>query len=139
MIEQHREAATSGLVEAAAPHDVAATVARITAALRNHGVPLLATIDHAAAARKAGLSLPDEVVLVFGRATGGTPLMQADPRVGIDLPLRLLVWSDGGTTRVAFRDPTGLTEQFHLAGAAETLARLRGLLDQLVAAAVSTD
>jgi uncharacterized protein (DUF302 family) len=61
--------------------------------------------DHAAGARTVGLELPDEVVLVFGSPTAGTPLMQADPRAGIDLPLRILVWSDDGGTRVAFRDP----------------------------------
>ena len=125
------------LVEAESPHDVATVVERIAAALRARGVTLFATIDHAAGARAVGLELPDEVVLVFGNPAGGTPVMQADPRAGIDLPLRVLVWTEGGTTRVAHRDPGELAEQFHLDGSTETLAGLRGLLDQVVAAAVS--
>jgi uncharacterized protein (DUF302 family) len=125
------------LVEAESPHDVATVVERITAALRARDVTLFARIDHAAGARAAGLELPDEVVLVFGSAAGGTPVMQADPRAGIDLPLRMLVWDDGGTTRVAHHDPAELAEQFALGGRTETLAVLRGLLDRLVAAAVA--
>jgi uncharacterized protein (DUF302 family) len=128
---------SAALVEAQAPGDVRATVDRVTAALAARGITLFAAIDHAAGARAAGLALPDLVVLVFGNATGGTPVMQADPRAGLDLPLRMLVWSDAGTTRVAYRDPTGLAEQFHLDGVGGTLERLRALLDQLLQVAVT--
>ena len=130
---------TAGLVEAEAPHDVATVVARLTAALRARGVTLFATIDHAAGARAAGLELPEEVVLVFGSAAGGTPVMQADPRAGIDLPLRMLVWADAGRTRVAYRDPAELAGRYELAGATDTLDRLRGLLEQLAGVAVAAD
>ncbi len=114
-------------------HDVATTVERITGALRDRGVRLFATIDHAAGAREAGLELADEVVLVFGNPAVGTALMQADARAGLDLPLRLLVWSGGGTTRVAFRDPRTLTADFAVGERAAVLDALRGLLDHLVA------
>jgi uncharacterized protein (DUF302 family) len=123
------------LIETEAPGDVAATVQRVTAALHARGITLFATIDHAAAARTVGLALPDEVVLVFGNPAGGTALMQADPRAGIDLPLRMLVWSDAGTTRVAYRDPQELADTFAVGGARDTLDRLRGLLDQIAAVA----
>ena len=63
--------------------------------------------------------------------------MQADPRAGIDLPLRMLVWDDGGTTRVAHRDPAELAEEFQLGGRTGPLGGMRGLLGQLVAAAVA--
>jgi uncharacterized protein (DUF302 family) len=56
---------------------------------------LFARIDHAAGARAVGLALGDEVVLVFGNPQAGTPLMQADPLVGLDLPLRVLVCERG--------------------------------------------
>ncbi|GAA3929053.1 DUF302 domain-containing protein [Actinoplanes auranticolor] len=70
---------------------------------------------------------------MFGNAAAGTPLMQAGPRAGIDLPLRILVWSQDGETRVAFRDPRTLAEGFLLAEQTGTLDRLRGVLDALVA------
>jgi uncharacterized protein (DUF302 family) len=121
------------LITAHSGFDVATTVQHLTTALQRRGITLFATIDHAAGARSVGLELPDEVVLVFGSPAAGTPLMQADPRAGIDLPLRILVWSDDDGTRVAFRDPRVMIEDFQLAGQAETLARLRGVLDALVA------
>jgi uncharacterized protein (DUF302 family) len=126
---------SADLIEAEVPGDVAATVERITAGLRERGVTLFATIDHAAGARAVGLAMPDEVVLVFGNPAGGTALMQADPRAGIDLPLRMLVWSPSGATRVAYRDPDELADEFAVDGARDTLGRLRGLLDQLAAEA----
>ncbi|MGW4945647.1 DUF302 domain-containing protein [Actinoplanes sp. NPDC004185] len=126
---------SAGLITTRSRSDVATTVRHLTAALQRRGITLFATIDHGAGARGVGLELADEVVLVFGNPAAGTPLMQADPRAGIDLPLRILVWSGADGTRVAFRDPQAMAEDFELAGQAETLARLRGVLDALVAEA----
>jgi len=121
------------LVTALSRHDVPTTVEMLAAALARRQITLFATIDHGDGARKAGLSLPDEVVLVFGNPAAGTALMQADPRAGLDLPLRILVWSQDGETRVAFRDPHSLSDDFALTGQTGTLAKLRGVLDQVVA------
>lgn len=121
------------LVTARSVHDVATTVDLVSAELRRRGVRLFAVIDHAAGAGDAGLELADEVVLVFGSPAVGTALMQADPRAGLDLPLRLLVWSDDGTTRLAFRDPRALADDFAVGDRADVLDGLRRLLDHLVA------
>ena len=117
------------------PGDVASVVQRLTRALGARGVTQFATIDHAGGARAAGLELGDEVLLVFGNPAVGTALMQADPRAGLDLPLRMLVWSQGGTTRVAYEDPFMLVDRYALAGEEPTLTKLGGLLEQLVAEA----
>jgi uncharacterized protein (DUF302 family) len=114
-------------------HDVATTVRLLSAALQQRKITLFATIDHGAGAREAGLPLSDEVVLVLGNPAAGTPLMQADPRAGIDLPLRILVWSQDGETRIAFRDPRSMADDFALADRLDTLAKLRAVLDGLVA------
>ena len=117
------------------PGDVASVVDRLTAGLRDRGVEVFATIDHAAGARAAGLDLPDEVLLVFGNPAVGTALMQADPRSGVDLPLRMLVWSQDGATRLAYQDPAVLADRYEVGFEQATLDRLRGLLEQLVAEA----
>jgi uncharacterized protein (DUF302 family) len=124
------------LVVATSPHDVTSTVAKVEAALRTHGITLFAAVDHAAGAREAGLELADEVLLVFGNPEVGTALMQADPSVGIELPLRMLIWDEQGTTRIGFSDPAELAGPYDLAGSRPVLSRLRGLLDELVADAV---
>ena len=126
-------------MSARSAHDVATTVGRITAALDRRGIPLFATIDHAAGARAAGLELADEVLLIFGNPAVGTALMQADPRAGIDLPLRILVWSEAGATSVAFRDPHQLAVDHNLTGQGPTLDRLRALLDELVIEATTRE
>jgi uncharacterized protein (DUF302 family) len=120
------------LVVSEVPQDVASTVEMLTGALQTRGVAVFATIDHAAGARAAGLELDDEVLLVFGSPAVGTALMAADPRVGFDLPLRMLVWSRDGATRVGYQDPLTLADRYALGGERETLGKLRGLLEQLV-------
>lgn len=120
------------LVVARSRHDVPTTVQRLPAALDRRGIRLFAVIDHGAGAAEAGLELSDEVVLVFGAPRVGTLLMQADPRAGLDLPLRTLVWSQDGETHVAYRDPRALAGDFALTGRSDTLDQLHGLLEQLV-------
>jgi len=105
---------------------------RLAAAVTGRGMSVLARIDHAAAAAKAGLDLRPTEVLIFGNARGGTPLMQKVQTIGIDLPLRALVWQDEeGRTWLACNDPRWLAGR-HTAAAgsdrvldaiAETLAR----------------
>ncbi len=61
----------------------------------------------------------------------GTALMQADPQVGIDLPLRMLVWAEDGRTRVGYRDPRALAVDSASAEVATVLGRMNGLLERL--------
>jgi uncharacterized protein (DUF302 family) len=122
---------------ATSPHSVPATADRIASALERRGVQLFARIDHAAGARAAGLELADEQLLIFGDPRVGTLLMQEDPAVGYELPLRLLVWDSGGETLVGYRSPTELSGQFYGLRKTEVLERMEQLLDQLVAEAAS--
>jgi uncharacterized protein (DUF302 family) len=112
---------------------VAEVLDRLTAALRDRGIQLFTVVDHAAGARSAGLELRDEVVAVFGNPAVGTALMQRDPAVGYELPLRLLIWDADGTTRVGYEPPGLLAEHHDLAGAHDVLQRLDGLMAALVA------
>ena len=114
-------------------HSVPATVDRVMAELGKRGITVVARIGHAAGAREAGLALADEEVLIFGDPRVGTPLMQADPAVGYELPLRLLIWDAGGQTMIGYRRPTELADNFALADQPETLRRMEHLLEQISA------
>lgn len=84
----------------------AETVDRLVAAIGEHGMAVMARVDHAAAAAKVGLDLRPTEVLIFGAPRGGTPLMQAAQTAGIDLPLKALVWQDAADrTWVGYNDP----------------------------------
>jgi uncharacterized protein (DUF302 family) len=108
---------------------------RLLEALERRGLKLFARVDHAAAAREAGLELESEVVLMFGNPRAGTPLMAADRRVGIELPLRVLIWREGAQTMIGFRDPRELAGAYALEGLEGTLEQMAALLAELVAEA----
>src|SRR5436309_415389 len=109
----------------------AETLRRLTAAIERRGLTMFAQVDHAAAARAVGIELPDELVVLFGNPRAGTPLMQQDPWVGIELPLRLLVWDDGQQTLIGYNDPHHLADVYDVGAAASTLEAMASLLDQL--------
>jgi uncharacterized protein (DUF302 family) len=110
------------------------TVESLLAAIQGHGLTVFGRIDHAGAARDAGLEMADEEVVLFGSPKVGTPLMQADPRIGIELPLRMLVWAEGGDVFVAYNDPRELRSSYAVAGDAATLEAMATLLKALAAA-----
>src|SRR5689334_6262691 len=104
------------MVELTASGDAEQVEARLREALDAHGLQLFARIDHAAGARKAGVELNPDVLLIFGNARVGSPLMRADPRVGIELPLRMLIWQDPDGTHVGYLDPRELADRYALNG-----------------------
>lgn len=127
--------ADHGIVQWHSPFDVTTTVERIRAALDAHGITVFAQIDFSGDAARAGLHMPDEQMLIFGNPRAGTPLMQKEPRAGLDLPLKALVWDDGqGATWIACNAPEyivarhGLPEVLaaNLAGPLALLKKIAG-------------
>lgn len=89
-------------MEKKSTYGYAETVARLSKAIVDAGNTIFATIDQAKAAQSAGLTLRPTSLIVFGNPKGGTPLMDANAPFGLELPLKILVWEDGGTTSVAY-------------------------------------
>ena len=88
------------------------TMDRLAAAETTRGISIVARIDHAAAAAAIGMELRPTEVLIFGNPQAGTPLMRAVQTVGIDLPLKALVWQDeGGATWLAYNEPQWLARR----------------------------
>ena len=108
---------TAAPVELRSAHDFGTTVRRLDDELAARGVEVFARIDHAANAAAAGLSMPPTLVVVFGNARGGTPLMLKAPGLALDLPLRILVREDADGVVVSYRDPAALVEPYGLSAA----------------------
>lgn len=111
------------------------TMRSLLTAIEARGLSVFARIDHAAAAREVGLELEDEEVVLFGNPRGGTPLMQSDRRIGIELPLRLLVWQEGADVHLAYNDPRQLNSDYKVAEHQSTLGQMATLLEELASEA----
>jgi len=111
------------------------TVAKLTGMIGAKGMKLFAVIDQAAEARQVGLSLRETVLVIFGSPAAGTPVMAASPLSALDLPLKVLVWSDDGQTKVSYYASAALAARHHLGPElAGNLAGIDGLTDALVTA-----
>src|SRR5436305_9201706 len=109
------------------------TMSRLIEAIRSRGLTVFGQIDHAAVASEAGLELAAEEVVVFGNPRAGTPLMQSDPRVGVELPLRMLVWEDRGGTLLGYNDPLELAGRYDVEQHRASLEMMPALLAALAA------
>jgi uncharacterized protein (DUF302 family) len=128
---------TDGLITIPSSQGPQETMARLEAEVKAKGLTVFAHVDHAAGAAVVGLSLLPTDLLIFGNAKGGTPLMQAAQTVGIDLPLKVLVWQDAaGKTWVSYNDPNWIAKRHGLGPEADaTVKALSGALAAITAAA----
>ena len=112
------------------------TLDRLELAAKANGFSIVARVDHAANAERVGLPLRPTALLVFGKAQGGTPVIQCDQRIGLELPLRAVAWQDAdGQVWLGMADPAVLKARYGLSAACDApLAAMqgavRGLLDQ---------
>jgi len=128
------EESEAGVVTKVSPRSFADTVKRLTDLLAEKNVKVFDVIDQRAAAREAGLDLRDTTLVIFGSPAAGTPVMDAFPLSGLDLPLKALIWDDAGQTKVSYYAPATLAARHHLgADLAARLAAVDPITDALVA------
>ena len=85
---------SSGVIDLPSPRSVPETIARLEALATARGLTIFARIDFSGDAARAGLAMRPMQLMIFGNPKAGTPLLTAAPRVGLDLPLKALAWSD---------------------------------------------
>ena len=129
--------AADGLVAIKSPYTAQVTMDRFEAIVKDKGLNVFARINHAAGAAKVGQSLRPTEVLIFGNPQGGTPLMQCAQTLGIDLPLKALVWQDASSqVWLGYNNPSYLATR-HDAGDCPVAAKLDKALAGFAAAAVA--
>jgi len=117
--------AVQGLITVRSGRGPKDTMNRLEAEVKAKGMTVFARIDHAAGAVEAGLSLRPTEVLIFGNAKAGTPLMQSVQTIGIDLPLKALVWQDAsGDTWLSYNDPAWLAQRHGLGDEMEATVKM---------------
>ncbi len=123
--------AADGLTAVRSPYGERETMDRFEAVARDSGMTIFARIDHGAGAEKVGRSLRPTEVLIFGNPKGGTPFMECNQTVGIDLPLKLLVWTDvSNQVWIGYNDPAWIGHRHGVDGCppisalSQTLAKM---------------
>ena len=115
------------------------TMNKLEAAVQAKGMTVFARVDHAAGATAAGLSLRPTEVLIFGNAKGGTPLMNSVQTIGLDLPMKALVWQDAsGDTWLSYNDPAWLAKRHGIGAETEpAVNNMTAVLNALAKAATT--
>ncbi len=116
---------TPGTLDIRSHHSVPQTLDRLESLARARGLLVFARIDFSGDAARAGLTMRPMQMLLFGNPKGGTPLLVAAPRVGLDLPLKALAWEDeAGAVWVTMNTPEHLGVRHGIP--AELLANIAG-------------
>lgn len=127
-----------GLVSISSVYTYRETCERLEAAIGSRGITLFSKIDHAAQANAAGLTLRPTSVYIFGNARAGTPLMEAMPTLGLDLPLRVLVYESERDCYVCYWPLLALVENHHgnVNRVRDVVTQIEALVADLVSEAV---
>jgi uncharacterized protein (DUF302 family) len=135
MATDEPEPSGAGIVTKTTERSVTDTVARFGRILAENGLKVFSVIDQRAEAAEAGLELRETVLVLFGNPRAGTPVMDAAPLSALDLPLKVLIWSDDPETRVSYLSPAAFADRYGLGeDAVAGLEGIHRLTDALVAA-----
>lgn len=127
----------AGLIVIDSANGFAETEKRLLAALDTAGLKVAARVDHTANATGAGLKLPPTVLIIFGNPKAGTVLMEKNRVIGIDLPLKVLIWEADGKVRLAYNDPAYLARRHGLDESDPVLLQVSKVLERFAAAATA--
>jgi len=129
--------AAEGLITLQSPYSPKVTMDRVESQVLERGLSVFARIDHAAGAASVDLPLRPTELLIFGNPRGGTPFMACEQTLGIDLPLKMLVWEDAaGQAWLAYNDPAYLAAR-HDAADCVAVDNMAAALSAIAQAAVS--
>ncbi len=112
-------------------HSYSDTIRLLQRTIEDRGNTIFAVIDQAAAAAGVGLTLRPTTLVIFGNPKGGTALMEAFPLIGLELPLKMLVWEENGVVSVSYVPASEIAARYGVIGMAERIDALDRALDTL--------
>lgn len=118
-------------------HSVAETVEKLVGIIENAPPKIFAVIDHAAGAKSVDMPIPDATLVIFGAPAIGTPIIAANPMAALDLPIRVLIWDEGGQTKIGYLDTETLKARYGLEGADDALMGIKKAVGNFTDAAAN--
>ena len=129
--------ASADMIRVESAHDVDTTIDRLAAAVEGAGAKIFARIEHAKGAASVGMELAPSAALIFGNPKLGTPALQAAPTMGVDLPLRVLAYEDGGKVVMVYHDPADVAALHGLPADHPVIGKMTGALAKLTGKAAA--
>ena len=117
-------------------YDFKQTIRRLKKNFRTNNIAIFAEIDHAKAAKKAEENLLPATVLVVGNPKVGTRLMQENPKVAIELPLKVLVYEEDGIVRVRYKFVSLLVSDYKLERVEQVTQKIDIAMGKIIAESV---
>ena len=91
------------------------TMMKLEQNIKAAGIPIFAKFDHEKNAEEVGLKMLPNQVIVFGAPKVGTKLMQDNPSISIELPLKMSVWEDNkGSVWITFPQMKQIAADYNL-------------------------
>lgn len=114
------------------------TVNRLQSAFEAENITVFSVIDHSGEAQKTGMELRPTKVLVVGNPKAGTPLMQENQKLAIELPLKVLVTeNEKGDVMVSYKKSSSFVEQYQLTKTAENTMKVDEKMIKTITEAIS--
>ncbi len=128
------------IIKKPSPYSAGETIDRLENILNAKGLTVFTRVDHGAGAAKVDLDLGASELIIFGNPMLGTPLMQENPEMGLDLPLKALAYTDEtGQTFLTYMAPATLQTRHNISANTAIIEKMTGALDAMTSKAVSPE
>jgi beta-galactosidase len=109
-------------------YDPKTTYQKMKSYLEEKGMFYPRIVDHQTAAHNAQMELNEVYLMIFGNPKMGTLLMQENPEVGIELPLKALIYKDNeGRTWVMYKDMNYLKDLYFIKDPNDVIKKMNNL------------
>lgn len=130
--------AKKGLITMQSPHSVQDTADKLAAIIESKGMKVFARVDHQKNAQSVDLTLRPTQVIMFGNPKAGTPLMQCEQSVAIDLPQKILISEDADKkVWLSYNNPEYLKSRHNIKGCDTEIANISKALNSVSKAAIA--
>ena len=130
--------AAEGVINVKSDFNLEETADRLVGLLNEKGMTIFERVRHSDGAANVGIEMRETELFIFGNPKVGSPLMQCQQSVAIDLPQKALIWEDSDAqVWISYNDPRYLEQRHEISGCEEVISKIAKALSGITAAAAS--